>query len=101
MPFAISHPLRALRSRDFRIYFGGQLIFMAGTWMQQVAMGWLAYKLSGSALVLGLLGFAVVLSEQRGRKDAAHCPQATRAGRRYKVVFGMTHPQALRDAVCA
>lgn len=53
-----SHPLRALRSRDFRIYFGGQLISMAGTWMQQVAMGWLAYKLSGSALVLGLLGFA-------------------------------------------
>lgn len=58
MPAALSHPLRALRSRDFRIYFGGQLISMAGTWMQQVAMGWLAYKLSGSALVLGLLGFA-------------------------------------------
>jgi len=57
-PPAIAHPLRALRSRDFRIYFGGQLISMAGTWMQQVAMGWLAYKLSGSALVLGLLGFA-------------------------------------------
>jgi len=34
------------------------LISMAGTWMQQVAMGWLAYKLSSSALVLGLLGFA-------------------------------------------
>lgn len=58
MSAALAHPLRALRSRDFRIYFGGQLISMAGTWMQQVAMGWLAYTLSGSALVLGLLGFA-------------------------------------------
>jgi MFS family permease len=54
----LSHPLRSLRSRDFRIYFGGQLISMAGTWMQQIAMGWLAYRLSNSALVLGLLGFA-------------------------------------------
>jgi MFS family permease len=53
-----SPPFRALDSRDFRIYFSGQLISMAGTRMQQVAMGWLAYELSGSALVLGLLGFA-------------------------------------------
>ncbi|MEW5769494.1 MAG: MFS transporter [Pseudomonadota bacterium] len=58
MSAVVSHPLRALRSRDFRIYFSGQLVSMAGTWMQQVAMGWLAYKLSNSALVLGLLGFA-------------------------------------------
>lgn len=58
MASAFSHPLRALASRDFRIYFGGQMVSMAGTWMQQVAMGWLAYKLSDSALVLGLLGFA-------------------------------------------
>lgn len=57
MSTAHLRPHRALRSRDFRIYFSGQLISMAGTWMQQVAMGWLAYKLSGSALVLGLLGF--------------------------------------------
>jgi MFS family permease len=58
MPDVLTHPLRSLRSRDFRLYFGGQLISMAGTWMQQVAMGWLAYRLSNSALVLGLLGFA-------------------------------------------
>ena len=58
MSAVLSHPLRALRARDFRIYFSGQIVSMAGTWMQQVAMGWLAYKLSGSALVLGLLGFA-------------------------------------------
>ncbi|MGE5319043.1 MAG: MFS transporter [Hyphomicrobiaceae bacterium] len=58
MSAAPPHPLRALRSRDFRIYFAGQLISVAGTWMQQIAMAWLAYKLTHSALVLGLLGFA-------------------------------------------
>ncbi|MFN3544962.1 MAG: MFS transporter [Thiobacillus sp.] len=55
---ALSHPLRALRARDFRLYFAGQLVSVAGTWMQQIAMAWLAYKLTNSALVLGLLGFA-------------------------------------------
>ena len=50
--------MRALRSRDFRVYFAGQLVSVAGTWMQQIAMGWLAYRLTDSALVLGLLGFA-------------------------------------------
>ncbi len=58
MSAAPSHPLRALRSRDFRIYFAGQLVSVAGTWMQQIAMAWLAYSLTHSALVLGLLGFA-------------------------------------------
>lgn len=55
---AANHPLRALRSRDFRIYFAGQLVSVAGTWMQQIAMAWLIYRLTDSALVLGLLGFA-------------------------------------------
>jgi MFS family permease len=50
--------MRALGSRDFRIYFVGQTISVAGTWMQQIAMSWLAYRLTDSALVLGLLGFA-------------------------------------------
>ncbi|MBI3432536.1 MAG: MFS transporter [Hydrogenophilales bacterium] len=58
MSAALPHPLRALHSRDFRIYFGGQLVSVAGTWMQQIAMAWLAYRLTNSALVLGLLGFA-------------------------------------------
>lgn len=53
-----SHPLRALRSRDFRIYFSGQIVSVAGTWMQQIAMAWLMYRLTDSALMLGLLGFA-------------------------------------------
>ena len=50
--------LRALASRNYRIYFAGQLVSLAGTWMQQIAMVWLAYRLSGSAFVLGMVGFA-------------------------------------------
>ncbi len=53
-----NRPLRALRSRDFRLYFVGQLVSLTGTWMQQIAMGWLIYRLTDSALALGLLGFA-------------------------------------------
>ena len=49
---------RALGSRNYRLYFVGQLISLAGTWMQQIAMVWLAYRLSGSAFVLGAIGFA-------------------------------------------
>ena len=54
----LAHPFKALQSRDFRFYFAGQLVSLAGTWMQQVAMAWLAYRLTESALILGLLGFA-------------------------------------------
>jgi MFS family permease len=50
--------LRALRSRNYRLYFLGQLVSVAGTWMQQIAMVWLAYRLSNSAFVLGMVGFA-------------------------------------------
>ncbi len=50
--------LRALRHRDYRLYFSGQIVSLVGTWMQQIAMGWLAYRLSGSPLLLGLVGFA-------------------------------------------
>ncbi|MBS1191437.1 MAG: arabinose efflux permease family protein [Rhodocyclaceae bacterium] len=50
--------LRALNSRNYRLYFIGQLVSLAGTWMQQIAMIWLAYRLSNSAFVLGTVGFA-------------------------------------------
>lgn len=50
--------LRALSARNYRIYFGGQLVSLAGTWMQQIAMTWLAYRLTNSAFVLGVVGFA-------------------------------------------
>ena len=49
---------RSLRARNYRLYFTGQGISLIGTWMQRVAMAWLVYRLSGSAFVLGLVGFA-------------------------------------------
>lgn len=58
MEFLSSVFARALTSRNYRIYFSGQLVSLAGTWMQQIAMVWLAYRLTNSALVLGMVGFA-------------------------------------------
>ena len=48
---------RTLKNRNFRLYFIGQGISLAGTWIQQVALGWLVYRLTGSALLLGTVGF--------------------------------------------
>src|SRR3954453_16763211 len=53
-----THPLRALKHRNFRLFFAGQLISLIGTWMQTVAQSWLVYRLTGSALLLGTAGFA-------------------------------------------
>jgi MFS family permease len=50
--------LRALRHRNFQLFFGGQLISLTGTWMQSVAQAWLIYRLTNSAVLLGLVGFA-------------------------------------------
>src|SRR5436309_11874652 len=50
--------LRALRSRNYRLFFGGQSISLIGTWMTRLATSWLVYRLTGSALLLGLIGFA-------------------------------------------
>jgi len=49
---------RALRHRNFQLFFSGQLISLVGTWMQSVAQSWLVYKLTGSGLLLGAVGFA-------------------------------------------
>src|SRR5215471_5877109 len=43
----------ALRHRNFRLFFAGQLISLIGTWMQNTAQGWLVYQLTGSKLLLG------------------------------------------------
>jgi MFS family permease len=50
--------VRALRHRNFRLFFSGQSISLIGTWMQRVAVAWLVYRLTGSAFMLGLVGFA-------------------------------------------
>jgi MFS family permease len=49
---------RALRHRNFQLFFGGQLISLTGTWMQTVAQSWLVYRLTGSGLLLGAVGFS-------------------------------------------
>jgi MFS family permease len=50
--------LRALRHRNFQLFFGGQLISLIGTWMQTVAQAWLVYRMTDSPLLLGSVGFA-------------------------------------------
>jgi hypothetical protein len=81
---------RALKSRPFRIYFGGQVVSASGSFLQQTALGWLVFKLTGSASDLGLVlaaggipsllfgpwGGAVADSEKRAdppRPDAKAC----------------------------
>jgi MFS family permease len=45
--------LRALRHRNYRLFFWGQLVSLIGTWMQQTAMSWFVYEITGSKLLLG------------------------------------------------
>lgn len=57
----ISNTFRALRNRNYRLFFTGQGISLIGTWMQQVAMSWLVYRLTNSAFMLGMVGFCNLL----------------------------------------
>src|ERR1017187_5582863 len=50
--------LRALGYRNFQLFFGGQLISLIGTWMQNIAQAWLVYRLTGSSVLLGAASFA-------------------------------------------
>ena len=50
--------LRALRHRNYRLFFGGQSVSLIGTWMTRLATSWLVYRLTHSALLLGLVSFA-------------------------------------------
>ncbi len=54
----LAHTWRALRHRNFRLFFVGQGISLMGTWMTRLALSWLTYRLTGSALLLGLVGFS-------------------------------------------
>src|SRR3954464_823743 len=51
----------ALRHRDFRLFWTGAIISQVGTWMQQIAQGWLLYDLTGSAFAVGLVGLIRLL----------------------------------------
>ena len=54
---ALPQSLRALASPEFRRYYIGQAVSMVGTWIQSVALMWLAYRLTGSTHFTGLVGF--------------------------------------------
>ena len=57
-PKGINLIFRALYHRNYRLFFGGQGISLIGTWMQQIAMSWLVYRMTNSAFLLGLIGFS-------------------------------------------
>src|SRR5580692_4782424 len=57
-PSRYAHAWRALRHRNFRLFFTGQSISLIGTWMTRIATSWLVYRLTGSALLLGTVSFA-------------------------------------------
>lgn len=50
--------LRALRHRNYRLYFSGQGLSVIGTWVQRIALTWLVYRITNSALLLGIVGFS-------------------------------------------
>jgi len=84
----LSHAWRALRHRNFRLFFTGQSISLIGSWMTNVATAWLVYRLTGSALLLGTVGFcgqipvfflapfAGVWIERLDRRTVLLCTQA-------------------------
>jgi MFS family permease len=55
---SIAFMLRAFRYRNYRLFFGGQIVSLIGTWISTTAMSWLVYRLTGSALLLGVIGFS-------------------------------------------
>ena len=57
-PNRVQFMLRALRHRNYRLFFGGQIVSLAGTWMTQIAMTWLVYHLTRSAWMLGIVAFS-------------------------------------------
>ena len=55
--------MRALAHRNFRLYFAGQAISILGSWIQQVALSWLVYRLTGSAALLGITAFCGLIPQ--------------------------------------
>src|ERR1035437_4994429 len=52
---------RSLHHRNYRLFFGGQSISLIGTWMQQLAVSWLTYRLTHSTVLLGVVGFSSLI----------------------------------------
>jgi MFS family permease len=58
MPSRVSFMLRALAYPNYRLFFGGQIVSLIGSWISMTATSWLVYRLTGSPMVLGVVGFA-------------------------------------------
>jgi MFS family permease len=58
MPSRVSFMLRALSYPNYRLFFGGQIVSLVGSWISMTATSWLVYRLTGSAMLLGVVGFA-------------------------------------------
>lgn len=56
-PNRLAFMLRALKSRNYRLFFSGQIISLVGNWMTAIAMAWLVYRVTGSEVMLGVVGF--------------------------------------------
>ena len=54
----LKNTFRSLQYPNYRLFFGGQSISLTGTWIQRIAMPWLVYHLTGSVVLLGVVGFA-------------------------------------------
>jgi MFS family permease len=54
----VGFAFRALKNKNFRLFFFGQMVSLMGTWIQNIALGWLIYRLTDSAVWLGVIGFA-------------------------------------------
>ena len=64
--------LRALRHRNYRLFFAGQSLSLVGTWITRIATSWLIYRLTGSALLLGIVvgvAFGVYPAHRASRLD--------------------------------
>jgi MFS family permease len=55
---SVAFMLRALKYRNYRLFFGGQIVSLTGTWITTTATSWLVYRITGSAMLLGVVGFA-------------------------------------------
>lgn len=84
--------LRALGHRNYRLFFAGQGTSLIGTWITRLATSWLVYRLTGSAAMLGIVGFA-------GQIPTFVVPIYVQQGILPEIAAGLSHTTALRDEV--
>ena len=68
-----AHAWRAMHHAGYPLYFAGQAISILGNWIQQVALGWLVYRLTGSAMLLGTVAFLTQIPQLVVSPLAAEC----------------------------